>query len=328
MSKAGVPVPKGQDFDAKTKDEEIIEFAKSLGFPVVLKPVDGRRGKGVISNIRDADSLKEYVRYVRRKLMKPKVILEEHISGDENRVFVVDNIVASAYKKIPANITGNGHDTMRTLIKNKNKQRKNNPFLSERLIKLDNEILNYISDAGFTPDSVPKSGEYIQLRAKANLPSGGESIDVTDCLSEDAKQIAINGVKSIPGLKTGAIDLKFNETNKNFVIIEINYKPFIGGHFFPYKGKARDIPKLMLDCLFPESKNNYKNYDNLIYDLNNVLKPLRHGTASEVVVTPRPTGKIVTRKLLITGHVQVVGFRKLVKKQARKCKRQIAPTLI
>ena len=64
----GVPVPKGY----KIRDIEALEDTISnVGYPVVIKPLDGNHGKGAtvgIKNIEDAmiafEKAKEYSRYI------------------------------------------------------------------------------------------------------------------------------------------------------------------------------------------------------------------------------------------------------------------------
>ena len=51
LEKNGVPVPKGDIFSKEATDEEVIAYAKEIGYPVVLKPSNAAQGKGVIANI-------------------------------------------------------------------------------------------------------------------------------------------------------------------------------------------------------------------------------------------------------------------------------------
>src|SRR5699024_3709662 len=52
LSEASVPVPIGKLFDNTVKDKNIIKYANSLSYPVVLKPSNGTAGAGVIANIK------------------------------------------------------------------------------------------------------------------------------------------------------------------------------------------------------------------------------------------------------------------------------------
>ncbi|WP_146341509.1 hypothetical protein [Nesterenkonia sp. NBAIMH1] len=58
---AGVPVPEAFALAAsETTFEEVRAHAESLGYPVVLKPMRGSRGRGVFANIQSVEQLQEY----------------------------------------------------------------------------------------------------------------------------------------------------------------------------------------------------------------------------------------------------------------------------
>src|SRR5690625_4492858 len=41
LSEAGVPVPEGREFTKEASEAEIVQYASTLGYPVVIKPTDG-----------------------------------------------------------------------------------------------------------------------------------------------------------------------------------------------------------------------------------------------------------------------------------------------
>ncbi|QDI91609.1 ATP-grasp domain-containing protein [Salicibibacter halophilus] len=130
MEKAGVPVPKGKKFLADRSNEEIIDYANSLGYPLALKPVSANGGKGVFANVIDEEALRKALPYVREELEYPDVIIEEHVPGKrEFRVIVLGDQVLGAMNRIPANIVGDGVSTIKQLIHMKNEIRKQNPTL-------------------------------------------------------------------------------------------------------------------------------------------------------------------------------------------------------
>src|SRR5699024_8206139 len=136
--------------------------------------------------------LKDALPYVRRKLDCPDVIIEEHIPFEkEFRIIVLGDRVLGAMNRIPANVIGDGVNSIRQLIHIKNKERRENPHLTNRLIKIDMEVLNLIRAAGYTPDTVLPKGEQLFLREQSNLSNGGDSLDVTDQLTPELRNIAI-----------------------------------------------------------------------------------------------------------------------------------------
>src|SRR5699024_9022173 len=184
-------------------------------------------------------------------------VLEQHVEGREFRVYVVNDKGVAAYNRIPANITGDGESTIEELIKKKNLERRKNARLNSCLIDIDIEILKFIHKKGYSLESVPAKGEYLPLRQKTNVSSGVYPIDVTDTISEEIKQLAIDDVKAVPGLHHAGVDIIENATGKGKApgyVIEINATAQIGGILFPLEGKARNIPAAIIDYYFPETK--------------------------------------------------------------------------
>src|SRR5699024_7155760 len=250
-----VPFPEGKRFSAESNNYEIIEYAKEIGFPLVLKPTKGFQGIGVVANIMTEEYLNESLKYVREELGYMDVIVERFIRGKEYRLYVIENEVIAAINRVPANIIGDGNHTIRQLIKLKNKQRLKNPRLAVCLIKVDYEVKKYVEKAGLTLDSVLENGEILYLREKSNISTGGDSIDVLDELPATMKSTAVNSLKSIPVLPHGGVDLIYDDTNPDSqaYVLEINAIPQIGSLVYPMKGKGRDIPAALIDYYFPET---------------------------------------------------------------------------
>src|SRR5690625_807837 len=135
LSKAGIPVPEGKRFTENISDEKIIEYSNKLGYPVVLKPVSENAGKSVISNIKSKESFKDGLHYVRNKLNFKDVIVEKHIEGKEHRIFIVNGKVLAVTNRIPANIEGNGKNSIDELIESKNKSKQINQTNASKYIK-------------------------------------------------------------------------------------------------------------------------------------------------------------------------------------------------
>ncbi len=320
LEEAGIPVPKGKGFDAEATNEEIIAYCKSLGYPLVVKPTNASLGNGVVTNIRTDEELLKAIHYVRIELDYPEVIVEQYVVGKEYRFYVVDDEVIAVYNRIPANIVGDGEHTIEELIDLKNNWRKKNSRLNSCLIYLDNEILDFITEAGYSLESVPEKGKLIYLREKTNISSGGDPNEVTETTADKYKQIAIDALKAIPGFTHGGVDIILNEgkdIKEAAVVIELNPTAQIGGALFPLEGKARDIPKAIVDYYFPETKGKVDTKSSKIYfDLINILEPLENRTALEVEVSPAPIGKLYARKYIVSGNVTRSNYHRWLKKHA------------
>src|SRR5690625_4060339 len=140
LNKAGVPTPEGELFNKEVMDEEIIDYALKLGFPNVIKPVDGTGGTGVIANIKNEKEFKAALNFVRHDLKKTNIIVEKHYDGRGYRIYVAGNKVIGAFDRIPANVIGDGKSNINYLLKEKIKKRDENPALFKRPIKIDKEM--------------------------------------------------------------------------------------------------------------------------------------------------------------------------------------------
>lgn len=319
LDKHGVSVPQGRGFSEEATDEEIINYSKTLEYPLVFKPTNASLGNGVVTNINNEEEFIDALNYVRHELEYKEVIVEQHIEGKEYRVYVVDDKVIAAYNRVPANITGDGVHTIEELIERKNYERRQNARLNSCLIHIDIEIMEFIERKGYNLESIPKKGEYILLREKTNVSSGGDPLDFTDEMPDEVKQIAIDAVKAIPGLYHAGVDVIINE-NKNrkapAYVIELNPTAQIGGSLYPLKGKARNIPKAIIDYYFPETKGIDTTHSKVYFDMTTVLEPLENRSGLEVEVSPAPMGELFAKRYIVSGNVQRHIYHEWLKKQA------------
>lgn len=314
LDKAGVPVPQGKGFPAEATDNEILGYANTLGFPLVLKPTNASLGNGVVINIQNEQAFIKAIDYVRNELGYGEIVVEQHVEGKEYRVYVVDGKAIGAYNRVPANIIGDGTHNIEELIDLKNDERKRNARLNSCLIEMDKEILEFIESNDYTLESIPKKAEQIYLRQKTNISSGGDPIDVTDKMPEHYKEVAVNALKAVPGLYHGGVDLIVN--GNKAVVIELNPTAQIGGILFPLKGKSRNIPGAIIDYYFPETKGMDTSDSQVYFDLIDVLEPLENRSAVEVEVTPAPMGKLHAKRFVVSGTVQRNSYHRWLKKQA------------
>jgi D-alanine-D-alanine ligase-like ATP-grasp enzyme/acylphosphatase len=317
LSKAGVPVPNGKRFNAETTNEEIMNDAASIGYPLVVKPTDGSFGRGVVTKLKTPEALEKALVFVRSELHYPDVIVEQFIPGEDYRLYVVGNKVIGAIRRIPANVIGDGSSTVKQLIELKNEERKKNPRLFSCLIKVDQEINEVLQLSGYSLTSVPKKGELVFLREKSNISLGGDSIDAFDQLSDDIKTTAVKALQAVPGLYHGGVDIIVDKTKSpenQAVVLELNPTSQLGSLVFPMTGQARDIPAAIIDYYFPETSKREKT--NLYFDFKSVLQPLVSQTAIEVEVAPAQLGKIYAKKYTIFGAVQPVAYHQWLRKKA------------
>lgn len=314
LNKGGVPIPLGDSFE---KDEDIIAYAEQIGYPVIVKPLKGSMGKGVYTNIKDKEDLIEVLQELRSRYKYTEYMVEKHYYGQEYRIYVVGDAVIGATNRVPANIIGDGKNTITDLIKLKNNERKKNPYLAPKPIKVDFEVKSLLKSQGYDINSIPEKGERVFLRDKSNLSSGGDPIEATDELSEEVKQIAVDALKALPSIPHAGVDIIVDpDDNTKGVVLEANATAEIGFHLFPLEGKARDIPAAIIDYYFPETKDASKS--SFYFDYHSVIEPLKQWAADEVTIAKLPVKSNVTKQIIVTGKVKKVGYMNFIRRRALK----------
>ena len=316
LKKAQVPIPLGKEFTSDD-EEAIINYATKIGFPVVIKPVTGSMGRGVFINIQNEEEFKEVLSHFKNKLKYKKCIVEKHYNGKEYRVYVVGNEAISAINRVPANVVGNGKDSITNLIDKKNKQRKKNPYLAVKPIKIDFEVNKMLKAKGYDEESIPAKDEKVFLRALINLSAGGDPIDETADLTDEVKHIAVTALKALPSIPHAGVDVIVDPTDKTKgVVLEINATAEIAFHSFPLQGDPKDLPAKIIDYYFPETLNNDKT--NFYFDYRSILRPLRTWSARLVEVTPPPMGEIYVEKYVLKGSSIEMRFLRRIRREALK----------
>jgi D-alanine-D-alanine ligase-like ATP-grasp enzyme/acylphosphatase len=318
LLKANVPTPKGKSFGPDSDNEDIIRFSKSLQYPLVLKPTSSSLGKGVITNISDEASLSDGLKNLRETNGYDHIILEEQASGEDTRVFVVGDQVVSAYKRIPANVIGDGKSSISELIERKNAIRKNNPHASDYKINLDDNMKEFLRQSGLTVDSIPNNGQRVFLSESTLHKLAAETVDITDELTAESKAVAVNAAKALPGMAVCGIDIMIdNDKGTNFVL-ELNSRPNIGGGLFPLEGQARDLPKAIIDQYFPEtiSTPTADEMHKFYFDYGKIKETLYSGITEEVIVPPIPSTNLVFKQIVVAKKGQSTVFTKSIHKTA------------
>jgi glutamate--cysteine ligase len=228
-----------------------VEKIMEVRFPLVVKPMDTDHGIGVSTHIQTKQDLMKAIE--RAFQHSQKIIIEEYFPGKEYRFLVIDEVVRAIAFREPANVTGDGQQTIKELIDDKNKDRGidyTHPLLK---IRLDVEVLRHLEAQDLKPEMVLKKGQKIFLRKNSNLSTGGDSIDVTDGMPPFYKQIAVESARAA-GLKIAGIDIIIADINlppshNNYIVVELNAPAMLSMHNFPFIGKNRNVAKYVLDSI-------------------------------------------------------------------------------
>lgn len=313
LLEAGVAVPQGFSFTNKTPMKDIKAHIAEVEKPYVLKPTFGSLGKGVTTNIHTGEMFHKSLEYIQSTYDYTEFLVEQHVEGEDVRVYVVGDEVVAATKRIPANVTGDGVSTIKKLIEEKNQSRKSNPHTSTRMIKIDERMKEYLRNQNLKLDSILKEKETVFLKGESNISAGGDSIDITEQLSENVRKTARDAVKAIPDLHHAGVDLMMKDDKG--VVIEINSTGSTALHTFPLYGESRNVSKKIIDYYFPDTKG-VTTSNQLFFDYKNILKQFRANQLKKIEITDAPVGELYAKRYLVSGKVQKVGYRIWVENQA------------
>lgn len=317
IGEKGVPVTKGKSMSID--DNALFDYADEIGFPVVIKPANGSMGRGVYTNIKTQESLKAAVDDFKTRYRYTKIIMERHYFGNEYRIYVVGDKVIGATNRVPANVEGDGVHTVEELIQKKNNDRQGNPYLKSKPIKVDYEIKVNLKESGYDLDSVLTDGEILGLRKVSNLSAGGDPLDYTDELTDEVKQIAVDGLNALPSIPHAGVDVIVDpEDNRRGHILEVNATAEIAFHMFPWEGKGRDVSGAIVDYYFPESVGARKSP--WYFEYQSVLEPLKTWSVDELTISKAPdySEKVYGKQFIVSGKVLKTGYMTYIRKQALK----------
>lgn len=237
--------------------KEIAKMVSYLNYPLVVKPAVGGRGLGVTTNI---TSKKELKKAIQKALdFHDQVLIEKHYQGTDFKFLVLENKIIGIVSRRLASVVGNGQDTLKRLIKNKNQKRfalnKKNHEIILRKIRINDELREILQKQGFNLKSIPSSRKKVLLSATANW-SKGSSVR-TFKMSFFHSSILKTAVKTAQVLKLKFCAVDFIIKNpkkplgqKNGVVLEVNSYPGINIFHYPSFGKPQKLAEQILDSCF------------------------------------------------------------------------------
>lgn len=320
FQRSNLPTPAGRLFNAPIDKGLVLEEANSIGFPICLKAANWSKGKGVFPNLSTEIEVEKFLDILVDDLQCESVIIEENFEGEDFRFFVVGDKVSGVIQRLPANVTGDGTSTIKQLVELKNVLRAMNPYLRGAPIMVDDEIDYMLTRQGKSLDSVLATNEILFLREKSNASTGGDTIDVSDRVSWASKELAVRAIKAIPGVSHGGVDILIRDPfteNESATLIEINQSAEMGLHLYPAYGGSTYPPKDIVEHYFPNSPLK-EGAQYWYFNLNSIFALLRDRVAESVVVKKlSDVSNLVWRAITFTGHVQGVGFRRWLVREAR-----------
>jgi cyanophycin synthetase len=254
LGSAGLPVPRSEM--VRTEDEAV-QVARRIGFPVVTKPIDGNHGRGVSLDLRDEAAVRAGFRRARGEARRPLVVVESFVTGDDYRVLVVGGHMIAVAQRVPAHVLGDGEHTVAQLVERTNADPRRGIGHEKVLtkIKVDEAAVELLRKQGYELTDVPEKDAFVKLASTGNMSTGGISIDRTWEAHEENVEIAEEAARVI-GLDVAGIDFLAPDIARPVretggAIVEVNAAPGFRMHTHPTEGDSQYVAKPVMDLLFP-----------------------------------------------------------------------------
>lgn len=252
LEQAGVPIPKG---DIVRTEEGLKEAVAYVGFPLVIKPIDGNHGRGITTNILNWEDA--VIAFHTAKKISLSVIVEKYIVGEDFRLLVVNYKLVAAAKRTAAHVIGDGKSSVKELVEKVNADPRRGYGHEKVLTQIDiNDLtLGILKENGLGIDSVIPDGEFLKLKDTANLSTGGTAEDVTDIVHPFnifmAERIAKIIDLDICGIDVMTTDISSPLHETDGAVLEVNAGPGFRMHVAPATGLPRNVASQVIDMLYP-----------------------------------------------------------------------------
>ena len=255
LEKAEIEVPRGEIIRRESSLKESCDY---VGFPLVIKPVDGNHGRGITVDIQNYDDALIAFRQAKESSKRGAIIVEKYITGSDYRLLVINNKLVAGALRSPAHVIGDGKSTVQELIDIVNSDPRRGYGHENVLTQITvNELTKTIlKDKNYSLDTVIEKGEVLVLKDTANLSTGGTAEDITDIIHPANVSMA-ERISKIIDLDICGIDIMTTDISKPLsetsgAVLEVNAGPGFRMHLAPTKGLPRNVAAPVIDKLFPK----------------------------------------------------------------------------
>jgi len=161
-----------------------------------------------------------------------KLLVQRIARGSDCSIVVLDGEVLMASEKTRPYVLGDGHSSIRTLITATRRRGRAAGHPTE-LRADDVRIKRHLAHSNKTLETVPNTGQRVDLLPCGNLGVGGDVRVVTDVLHPKLRTLAIQVVRDM-GLRLASVDLVLSrpsdEPPKRCTVLEVNSAPGLDTH--------------------------------------------------------------------------------------------------
>jgi D-alanine-D-alanine ligase-like ATP-grasp enzyme len=252
LQKHDIPTSQGKLF---TNTKEALHFGKAIGFPLVVKPVNGSLSHHVVCSIDSEEKLLTAIKIAQK--YRPDFIVEKHVEGNLFRATIVNKEIIFICQKDKANITGDDYSTIEKLIKIKNSDinrgdthQKNTTLYK---IPIDDILIKNLESQKLNLQSILPKNKKIYVQSKFILSHGCDVINCDESAHIDNKELFIK-IADILNVNLVGIDFICPDISKSYreqetAILECNSLPYIDMHQYPSHGKSEPVAKIVWDIV-------------------------------------------------------------------------------
>ena len=223
-----------------------VSFARLHGFPLVIKPNVSGYSRGSYFPIKTMREL--YWAIFWAKVWWPTTIIEQYLLGSNYRVLTRDTGLISVIRRYSPFVTGNGMDTIDSLIDEENQVRREmNLYPTIFPIAKTDKVIAHLAKHKMSLQTVPQAGEHVELFHRVALSPGGV-VEIIDQLTiPEVNTRLFKDVVKMFGANVLGIDVIFEKgievswKDQKCIFIEVNSRPYIKMHDYPRYGEAEDL---------------------------------------------------------------------------------------
>ena len=217
------------EYGVAFSNDTITETISKIGFPCVVKPVDGHRANGVTTNINNNDELINAIEYAKTFTTK-KVMIEKFIEGEVYRILIIRGRFWCAIKREAAYIISDGKSSIEELIMKYNikLEHQSQKFNIPSKIEINNDVNKQLKIQNIDLCQVLPKGQKVKLQSIPLLSSGAVYADATKKINPEII-IACEALAMQLGIQSCGIDFITKNISssltKDGYFIELNATP-------------------------------------------------------------------------------------------------------
>jgi glutathione synthase/RimK-type ligase-like ATP-grasp enzyme len=193
--------------------EDASRYLKRLGGAAFVKPLQGSRGD--FAQVVDGEAaLLRYLEAVSHYY--DSILIQPIVSGNEYRIFLLDDEVVYTARKTPPSVVGDGMSSIRDLLAAHNEALRTQGLSPVAVVDRDASL-----------KAVPAKGEHREIPGRMNLSAGGTMV-LESPYSDAASTLARKAAHAL-GLRVAAVDMftGIGGDVEAMRVIEVNANPSI-----------------------------------------------------------------------------------------------------